>query len=247
VSAAAVYFVFTLIAYLNYPGAYAPSANWLSDLGNPYLNPGGAIYYNLGCVITALCLMAFYVGLGRWLNGGRRMRTLLIIAQAAGIAASVSLILAAVFPLGTHTAMHSLWSKMMSVFLGFFLTFSATALMKNPAFKKCWPASLMRRRWSNFIYGVFFIRGLPGRVAGYRPLHYVCAHGGLAYPVSCPHAGLIAMPVTSRSPSVCRDGIHANSMTLVENKHYWFNLAPHFIQKAEPGGKLAPHLGQKFV
>jgi hypothetical membrane protein len=105
-----------------YPGDYGPLTNWLSDLGNPQSNPTGAVFYNAGCILTSLLLVIFYIGLRRWNTGDRKMKILLTTAVAAGLPSSLSLILAATFPLGSHTEMHSFWSKMVSVFLGFFLT-----------------------------------------------------------------------------------------------------------------------------
>lgn len=58
-TATTVYLICTTVAYFNFPLAYSPFANWLSDLGNPIINPTGAFSYNLGCVLTGLCLMFF--------------------------------------------------------------------------------------------------------------------------------------------------------------------------------------------
>ncbi len=154
-TAIVLYLVFTLIAFLKFPGTYGPLTNWLSDLGNPEINPSGAIYYNSGCIITSLVLVLFFIGLSKWNTGDKRMKTLLIIAQIMGFCSSLSLITAAVFPLGPHTLIHSWASKMLSVFLGFFLTFSATALLKHPAFIKWFAYYGFLTALVNFIYGVF--------------------------------------------------------------------------------------------
>jgi hypothetical protein len=148
-----IYLILTLVAFLQYPGAYGPITNWLSDLGNPQANPSGAFVYNLGCILTSSVLIIFYIGLRQWNTGDRKMRILLTIAQVAGILASFSLILAAIFPLGAHTSIHSFWSKMVFVFLGFFLTFSATALMKHPAFVRCIAYYAFFTALVNFVYG----------------------------------------------------------------------------------------------
>jgi hypothetical protein len=149
-----IYLILTLIAFLNYPDAYGPLTNWLSDLGNPQANPSGSIFYNSGCIATSLVLIIFYIGLCQWNTGDRKLKVLLTIAQVAGILASFSLILSAIFPLGVHTSVHSFWSKMISVFLGFFLTFSATALMKNPAFVRWIAYYAFVTALVNFVYGV---------------------------------------------------------------------------------------------
>jgi hypothetical protein len=152
-AAVVLYLVFTLVAFLKYPGAYGPLANWLSDLGNPLDNPSGAIFYRVGCALSGLALVLFYAKLRIWNTGNKRARVLLTIAQCAGVFAAVSLIVTAIFPLGTATGIHSLWSMMLYISLGFFLTFSATALMKNPAFKKGFGYYAFLTAGVNFAFG----------------------------------------------------------------------------------------------
>jgi hypothetical protein len=153
ITAAAVYLIFAFIAFLKYPSPYSPLTNWLSDLGNPLANPSGAVFYRLGCALAGAALIIFYVKLGIWNAGARRTRVLLTIAQCAGVFSAVSLIVTALFPLGTSTAVHSLWSMMLYVSLGFFLTFSATAFMKNPFFKKGFGYYAFVTAGVNFVFG----------------------------------------------------------------------------------------------
>ena len=153
ITAAAVYLIFALIAYLKYPSPYSPLSNWLSDLGNPLANPSGAIFYRLGCALAGAALIIFYVKLGIWNTGARRTRVLLTIARCAGVFSALSLIVTAIFPLGASTAVHSLWSMMLYISLGFFLTFSATAFMKNPFFKKGFGYCAFVTAIVNFMFG----------------------------------------------------------------------------------------------
>lgn len=154
-TAVIIYLLFTVISFSFYPSEYSSFNNWLSDLGNPLANPTGAIYYNLGCIITALLLILFCLGLHIWDTGIKRTRTLLIIARIAGILAALSLIIASLFPLGTFTSVHSISSKMLSTFLGFFLAFSATVLLRHPAAVKWFAIFGYVTALVNFIYGVF--------------------------------------------------------------------------------------------
>jgi hypothetical protein len=78
---------------------------------------------------------------------------LLTVAQCTGVFSAVSLIVTGIFPLGTSTEIHSLWSMMLYISLGFFLTFSATALMKNPAFKKGFGYYAFLTAAVNFVFG----------------------------------------------------------------------------------------------
>lgn len=153
ITAVIVYLIFTLVSLLKYPGAYSPLTNWLSDLGNPLISPSGAIFYRVGCILSSLALILFYVKLATWNTGEKKMRVLLAIAQGTGIFSAISLIITAVFPIGTFTAIHSFWSMMLYISLGFFLTFSATALMKNPSFKKVSGYYAFLAAMVNFVFG----------------------------------------------------------------------------------------------
>jgi hypothetical protein len=153
IAAVVIYLTFALVAFLKYPAPYGPLTNWLSDLGNPLANPSGAIFYRLGCMLSGVALVLFYLRLGIWNTGSRRTRVPLTVAQCAGVFSAVSLIVTGMFPLGTSTKIHSLWSMMLYISLGFFLTFSATALMKNPAFRKGFGYYAFVTAGVNFAFG----------------------------------------------------------------------------------------------
>ena len=153
IAAVVVYLIFALVAFLKYPGAYGPLTNWLSDLGNPLNNPSGAIFYRLGCMLSGAALVLFSLKLGIWNTGSKKTRVLLTVAQCTGVFSAVCLIITGIFPLGTSTEIHSLWSIMLYISLGFFLTFSATALMKNPAFKKGFGYYAFLTAAVNFVFG----------------------------------------------------------------------------------------------
>jgi hypothetical protein len=153
--ASAVYLVCATVAFFNYPLAYSPFANWLSDLGNPIINPTGAFSYNLGCVLTGLCLTFFSLGLEIWNVGDNKRRTLLTIAQATGIISSLALIVSAFFPLGAQTLIHTISGKAHIFFAGFFLTFSATIFLRHPDTPKWLAYFGFLAALINFIYGAF--------------------------------------------------------------------------------------------
>jgi hypothetical protein len=153
IAAVVVYLILALVAFLKYPAAYGPLTNWLSDLGNPLDNPSGAIFYRLGCMLSGAALILFYLKLGIWNTASKRTRVLQTIAQFTGVFSAVCLIVTGIFPLGTSTEIHSLWSMMLYISLGFFLTFSATALMRNIAFKKGFGYYAFLTAAVNFIFG----------------------------------------------------------------------------------------------
>lgn len=133
-----VYIVFTFAAHLN-NRQLNPMENWLSDYGNPLLNPGGAAFYNVGCVLTALLLAVFYIGMISWYRRGRCARKTNIsftIAQISGLMGSVFLILTAAFPLGTNTLLHSAFSTANMIAMDFFLCFTATGFLMDPKMNK---------------------------------------------------------------------------------------------------------------
>jgi hypothetical protein len=155
IAAVIFYLIFTAVAFSKYPAAYGPLANWLSDLGNPQVNLTGAVFYNLGCILTSLILLFFFFRMNELKTGNKKSRLILTIAQISGILSAVSLIITALFPLGSNTPIHVFSGKMHVIFLGFFLTFSATALLKHPASVKWFAYFGFASALVNFIYGAF--------------------------------------------------------------------------------------------
>jgi hypothetical protein len=151
----AVYLILTTVAFLGYPAEYSPLRNWLSDLGNPLVNQSGAIFYNLGCILTGVFLIVFFVGMSAWSNGDRKNGIFLLTAQISGILSSLSLIIAALFPLGAHTSIHAVSAKIHVIALGFFLTFSASALLRHPRAVKAFAYFGFLAAVVNFVYGAF--------------------------------------------------------------------------------------------
>ena len=133
--AALIYIAFTLVAILYYPKPYSPLTNWLSDFGNPTQNPAGAIYYNTGGILTSAVLVLFFAGMYKWNTGDKKMKIFLLVSQISGIVFAFSFIMSALFPLGVNDSVHSFFSIMLFVFIGFFEVFSASAIRRNPAKK----------------------------------------------------------------------------------------------------------------
>jgi hypothetical protein len=138
VAAIPVYIAFTYLSH-THNRKINPLEFWLSDYGNPLFNPSGAVIYNTGCVITAILLAIFYIGMYRWYRRGRTARRFNIsytVAQAGGLIGSVFLILTTVYTLGTDTKMHSLFSAANMIAMDFFLSFTATGFLMNPKIHK---------------------------------------------------------------------------------------------------------------
>lgn len=137
-AAAAVYVIFTFVSHL-FNTAINPLVNWLSDYGNPNLNPSGALFYNLGCILTASLLVLFYTGISQWYRRGAAPRKFMfsyLFARISGYVASACLIVASVFPLGTNTGVHSFFAKYNMIGIDCFMGFMAVAFFMHPTGKK---------------------------------------------------------------------------------------------------------------
>ena len=135
--AAAVYIVFTYISHL-FNTALTPMTDWLSNYGSPVLNPSGALFYNLGCILTATILAVFYLGISQWYRGGRvaKKHTISYIgAQVSGLAASCCLVFASLFPIGT-SCLHNTFSMMNMIGMNCFMSFMSIAIFMHPHVNK---------------------------------------------------------------------------------------------------------------
>lgn len=132
------YAAFTLVSALHAP-LLSPITNWLSDYGNPILNPSGATWYNAGCMVTAALLALFYIGLSQWHSGRRVERKYVIcyiIAQITGLIAAACLVVASAVPLGVNDAVHSAFSMCNMIGLNCFMSFTAIAFFLHPQMPK---------------------------------------------------------------------------------------------------------------
>jgi hypothetical membrane protein len=123
-----VYLVFTILAYFSFPMPFSPQSNWLSDLGNPELNPNGAVFYNTGIIVTALLLIIFFLGLSVWkIEDHRIQRVMLKLTQVFGVLGSLFMALSAIFPINNYE-MHAFWSTCLYIMLSTAFIFSAATL-----------------------------------------------------------------------------------------------------------------------
>ncbi len=122
------YLAFAFLAFYQYPISFSPMKNWLSDLGNVKLNPGGAIFYNIGIVSTALLLIIFFLGLSKWKIENKRVQTImLLLTQAFGILGSICMVMSALYPIN-FLETHSFWSTYLWILLSTSFVFLAAVL-----------------------------------------------------------------------------------------------------------------------
>lgn len=127
------YLAFALLAFAHYPLPYSPLNNWLSDLGNPDLNPSGALFYNIGIVVTAAMLLLFFPGLSRWkMENNRTQRLMLLITQGFGILGAAAMLMSGLYPINSPT-LHSFFSICLYILLGTAFAFSVSALRYHAA------------------------------------------------------------------------------------------------------------------
>jgi hypothetical membrane protein len=107
---------------------YSPLKNWLSDLGNPDLNPSGALLYNIGIVATAVVLPLFFLGLSRWkMENNRTQRLMVSIMQGFGILGAFAMLMSGLYPINSP-ALHGFFSICLYILLGTAFAFSVAAL-----------------------------------------------------------------------------------------------------------------------
>jgi hypothetical membrane protein len=121
------YLIFTLISYMNFPTAFSPLTNWLSDLGSSVQNPHGANFYNIGIIFTGIILIFFFIGLSAWRHENKIQNIMLALTQISGILGGIAMIMSAIFPIITGD-IHSFWSASIYIFLGTAFAFSAATL-----------------------------------------------------------------------------------------------------------------------
>jgi len=130
-----LYCAFTFTSWALYPTPYSPVDNWLSDLGNSTYNPSGAILYNLGCILTGIALFPFFSGLYKWYTNEKGRKILLMIIQATGLLAALSLIMIGVFSEDSGE-LHSLWSSIFFALNLLVLILMGVALFTHPNYMK---------------------------------------------------------------------------------------------------------------
>jgi hypothetical protein len=117
VASIAVCVTLAAAAYAFYPWTFSPMTNWISDLGNTWLNPDGSIVFRLDMILVGLGLSAFFLGL-RVLTHGQRIWTRLLVrlAQVGGLVSSLALVMTGVFSENDASA-HALWASIMFIAL----------------------------------------------------------------------------------------------------------------------------------
>jgi len=128
-----VFTIFTFISVALYPQPYSPLFDWLSNLGNAYLNHWGAVFFNWGCIITGIILIPFIMNFYRWDTGKISEKILLGATIVLGVFASISLIGVGIFP-ETHIHIHVLAATGVFELLFLIVILMSAAIFNHPKF-----------------------------------------------------------------------------------------------------------------
>lgn len=110
------YCIFTTISIQHFPGTFSATQYYLSALGNMNKNPNGAMFYNLGVMLTGLSLLLFYIGFVIW-NALQERRKILVGILIFGSMNGFSIFMSAVYPEVPHYQIHFTWS--LFIFIAF--------------------------------------------------------------------------------------------------------------------------------
>ena len=130
-----LYCIFTFTAIALFPPPFSPLDNWLSDLGNSSYSPKGAIFYNLGCILTGSALFPFFIGLYKWYRKEIWHKILVLVAQIIGCYSGLSLIMIGIFS-EDFLPQHIYWSDVFFILILAVLILSAIVLYLHPDFMK---------------------------------------------------------------------------------------------------------------
>jgi hypothetical membrane protein len=130
------YVVLAGIAFSTFGLPYSPAHNWLSDLGNPDINPTGAVFYNVGLAITAGLVLAFFLSLSRFrLENNRAQNAMATLTVVFGAAGSLGMLMSAIHPINQPTA-HSAWCMVLFFSLGTAFAFSVAMFRYYPRYPR---------------------------------------------------------------------------------------------------------------
>ncbi len=129
------YCTFTFISWGLYPDPFGPVTHYLSRLGNFDYSPFGAYFYNLGCILTGIALIPFFLGLYIWHSERTIGRVIMVCGQIVGLASAIALIMIGVFS-EDQGAPHMTASSIFFELNFVVLIIVNLALLFHPAFNK---------------------------------------------------------------------------------------------------------------
>jgi len=150
-----LYLSLSVVAFSSYPSSFDPMGNWLSDLGNNLLNPGGAIFYRLAGILSGTALLAFFLTLAYWTKGQRKgIRVLFLLVRVFGLIASLSFIMTGVFS-EDMMPMHSWFSITLYISFGTVIALTGITVSFSKILPR-WFAAFCFLAWAfDIVSGIF--------------------------------------------------------------------------------------------
>ncbi len=130
-----IYIVLGVTAVLFYPKGFNPAANTLAQLGDPKLNPTGAMFYNIGvfiiCSATLFITGALLITPKQWLaSRGATKKTVFYLTINFMALFSIFLMLSTLVPSSSNYALNSFLTLLFFVFLELFVASSAYGIRR---------------------------------------------------------------------------------------------------------------------
>jgi len=125
-----LYFLFTIIAIIQFPATVSPLDTYLSQLGNADANPDGAIFYNSAVIFGGLAEILFFIAISMLISLEDRP-WLWRIAVLAGVINGVAVLMSGVYAEHINMDAHTTWSyiiflSLIPLLLAFNLAFWGT-------------------------------------------------------------------------------------------------------------------------
>ncbi len=131
-----IYIVLVVISFLSYPEPFDPFVKTIAQLGNPIINPSGALAYNLAIIITNLPIVLI-VGFSltiwkrKYSETFQRGRFYFYITATFFLLSGVFGMLGAIIPLGINDSLNGIFSIAFFISFQLFVVTSAIGIRGN--------------------------------------------------------------------------------------------------------------------
>jgi hypothetical protein len=133
----AIYVVLMAVALLYYPETFSPLTNIPAQLGNPVFSPSGALFYNIGILVSiapifVLVFLQMTIGRRQTASFDKRGKAFFYLTGIFLLLFAVFYILSLLFPMGINDMLN--WEFFLILFSSFqlFAVFSAAGVRRNP-------------------------------------------------------------------------------------------------------------------
>jgi uncharacterized protein YggT (Ycf19 family) len=131
-----VYVILVFVALLYYPEPFSPLNKTLAQLGNPIVNPSGAIAYNIGIIVTSLPIVlivthSLTIGRKTMAKTFQKGNIYFYLTSTFFLLFAIFNILTAFIPLGNDDNLSALFSLFSFITFQLFTTISAAGIRGN--------------------------------------------------------------------------------------------------------------------